>query len=756
MPRPRASLPVLLLALVAACGALEAAVLALRSDTLAWAGMLVAVLVACREAYRAARRVHGRLRRTWLLASAATTSWVVALALLGLEQVVRPGDHAVSIAEPVLLLSTVLAPIVLLSWPLSVNTSHRPGRTAFEVLLSALALVHCAWPFLVKGLVEEGGAYGTLGVVYVGLHVLTITAALAVLGGTRRMHRTSLLLAVAGVACFVVADLATILLHIAESAHADRMGAGVSVLGALLVALAAHHARDGELRPAAYRAIGTPLLMPWAPLAGAMAVGVWLRITGGQTEPFVRVTGSLIVVLAVAHLYVTARDNAALNRRLAHRAMHDPLTDLANRELLTERMGEALDELHDEPGHVALLLLDLDGFKTVNDTLGHNAGDALLRSVADRLLAAVRPCDTVARLGGDEFLLVLPALPGDPEIAQDAAFAVATRVRRELARGVDVNGRSMSVRASMGVALADGATVSIDQLIGDADLAMYSAKRAGRDRVALFELSMRETALERVQLERDLVLGLERGELRLAYQPIVSLSSGEIVAAEALVRWEHPSRGLLAPGVFLGVAEDVGLMPRLGEVVLAAALAEQRRWPLRADGSPCRVSVNLSAAELRDAALRGRVRAALALAGVAPAALILEITERLVIDDLRTAAAVLGELSEAGVTIAFDDFGSGHSGLSHLRDLPVDVVKLDRSFVAGMDTEQGRVLVAAVLQLSRGLGKITVAEGIEHADEAALLGHVGCDHGQGYHLARPLAPEVFRSLLAPAAGMPAA
>ncbi len=716
---------------VAAAVAAQAAVFALGSDALALILVVVALAPACWACMAAARGTAGAMRTTWAIATASAVLWLVSILLWAVLPVPADPSKTVAAAEIPLLVSTALAPLALIVWPRATGRVRGRGSLVLDALLSAGALLYVSWPLLLHRFFEQSGAVAAAGAAYTGLDILTITVGLLVLAGRRRLADRALMTILPALGSLVAADVLSSILRAAGSPLADRAITGFSVLGALLILRAARLAAGGAA--GASRPRWLPLLAPWLPLAAGVVMAVYMKanddITGG-----VRLIALTVLALTVVRLAVTARENHLLTRRLEHRATHDPLTGLPNRTQLGDRLRAAAEGLR---GHIGVLLVDLDQFRTINETLGHDVGDAVLCAVADRLCEAVGPTATVARLGGDEFLVVVPDLPADPGAARAAGLALADGIREALAHGVEAAGRRHVLRASAGLVLYDGGS-GVEDLVGDADLAMYTAKDGGRDRVAVFTSALRDRAVEHAQLEEELRAGLGRGELRVAYQPIVDLATGEAVAAEALVRWEHPERGLLAPGAFLGVAEQAGLMPRIGEIVLAEALAEQRRWPLTRDGRPRRVTVNLAADDLRDPGLPQRIQAAVRRSGSSSEALVLEITEKLIINDVSTAARVLHELSADGVQIAFDDFGSGHSGLSHLRDLPVDIVKLDRSFVRELDSARGRVMVSTVLDLAAALGMRTVAEGIEQADELEALREMGCECGQGFALGRPM------------------
>ena len=445
---------------------------------------------------------------------------------------------------------------------------------------------------------------------------------------------------------------------------------------------------------------------------------------------------------AAANVIGTALDRASVEDELRAQALEDPLTGLANRSYLAAHVEHAIAGAA-RGDQLALLLLDLDRFKVVNDTLGHGAGDELLCGVADRLRATIRRGDLAARLGGDEFVVVCAG--GAP----DQAAALSRRLLEAVAAPYVVDGRELHISASAGLVFVDGPDVTAESLLRDADVAMYRAKERGGARCEVFDAGLRAAVVHRLTVESELRHALERGELTLHVQPIVDLYRHVVAGFEALVRWQHPERGLVAPAEFIGVAEETGLIVPIGGWVLAEAL----RWQAtlqEAAGRPLRMSVNLSARQLAPELLRD-VRAALDAAGVAPRQLTLEVTETLIVEG-RGAIAVLDGLRSLGVAIAIDDFGTGWSSLGALQRHPVDVLKLDRSLVApAADSPSAAALARAVVEMAQALGLDVIAEGIEDGAQLAAMQALGCPHGQGYVFARPMPLEQALQLVAPTA-----
>ncbi len=437
-------------------------------------------------------------------------------------------------------------------------------------------------------------------------------------------------------------------------------------------------------------------------------------------------------------------DRVDLEERLRHQAFHDPLTGLPNRALFMDRLTQALSRAERRAATMAVLFLDLDRFKLINDSLGHEAGDALLVAVAERLRACLRPADTVARFGGDEFIVLL-----EDGATQESAVAVAGRMLAALAQPYALNGSAMFSGASIGITLSASAGAHPDELVREADIALFEAKAAGRGRHVLFDASMKARSSDRLDLEMDLRQALARGELRVYYQPEIDIPTGLVVGMEALVRWEHPRRGLIGPDRFIPLAEETGLILEIGPWVLEQACRDARRWQEQHLGTrPLVVSVNLSPREFACPEMPGEVAQIVQRTGLDPASLRLEITETAMMHDVDQASHTLNELKRLGVWLAIDDFGTGYSSLNYLRRFPVDTVKIDRSFITGLEDDAGAVsIVRAVTALGHALGMDVTAEGIETAAQLALMAAVGCDRGQGYLFSRPLPAHELDELL---------
>jgi diguanylate cyclase (GGDEF)-like protein len=554
----------------------------------------------------------------------------------------------------------------------------------------------------------------------------------------------------------------TILYHsdspelVGETSHSGELGAA---LGGYVVSGFASSADDGAgsedgahqllevYVPLQYDGSARPdgaveLYLPYAPVAAAVG------------EDVRTLTITLLVGLAVFY-GVLFRFIASASRRLErqgeelrhsadrdrHQATHDALTGLPNWELLRDRLAQGLAAATRSDGEIAMLLIDLDRFKEINDGLGHSYGDKLLCQVGPRLRSVLREGDTVARLGGDEFAVLLPSVDGVAE-----ATAVAERLRQSLHRPFDVDGVALDVEASIGIVLSPWHGTDTEELLRNADIAMYAAKELKAGAV-VFEPDQHVTAPWRLTVLGDLRRALEgTEELFLNYQPKYTLDGERIEGVEALLRWQHPTEGLIPPGEFIPVAEGTGIILRLTERVLGLALAQMRHWLDAGHAVP--VAVNLSTRCLLDAGLPDMVQRLLAEYRVPAELLRLEVTESAVMGDAARCMEVLQRLHDLGVRLSIDDFGTGYSSMAYLRRLPVDELKIDRSFVLGMTTtQQDAVLVRTAIDLGHNLGLTVVAEGVEGAEHVHALRALGCDIAQGYHYARPMLGEALSELL---------
>jgi diguanylate cyclase (GGDEF)-like protein len=451
---------------------------------------------------------------------------------------------------------------------------------------------------------------------------------------------------------------------------------------------------------------------------------------------------------AVQGIVLNVRDvtvRRALEQDLQHKALHDELTGLGNRVHFEQRLTRALGRTESRLDQVAVLLVDLDDFKEINDSLGHSTGDQILMSVAERIRACLRVSDAAARLGGDEFGILLEDTYGESEV-----FAVADRILLAVSQPYNIDGRELSISASIGIVIDANRESTAEGIMRCADVAMYLAKDRGKGRYELFQESAHSSAFERLELKAALSEAVRSGGLVLHYQPIVELETGLIAGCEALVRWQHPERGLIPPSDFIPLAEDTGLIVALGRWVLREACLQLAEWDRTVpEARSLRVSVNLSVRQIESMTLLSDVADALAESGITPDRLTLEITESLVMNDDLETLERLAELRAQGIILAVDDFGTGYSSLGYIQQFPLDVIKIDRSFVSrlGAASPGNGHLVRTIVDLATSLRASCVAEGIEHLDEVDELLEMGCQYGQGYYFARPIPGDEFEALL---------
>jgi len=479
-----------------------------------------------------------------------------------------------------------------------------------------------------------------------------------------------------------------------------------------------------------YRALVRPVRRLRATIEAAGSDSTARALAEGPSE---------IAALAEA-FNATAAQRQQLEAQLSHQALHDPLTGLPNRALLSDRLTTALNRQARTGEPVAVCFLDLDRFKIVNDGRGHPTGDRLLVALAARLASAVRPSDTVARFGGDEFVIVIDGVSD-----AGAALERAQRIIDAMAQPFDLDGETVHLSGTVGVAVSTGGETG-DDLIRNADAAMYTAKGKERGTCAVYDPTMHTTALSRLETERDLRRALAAHELVNHYQPVCSLSTGRVVAVEALVRWAHPTRGLVRPSDFIPVAEETGLIAPIGEWVLAAACRQVAAWR-RGGRDPVGVAVNVSPRQLSAPGFPDRVAALVSAAGIDPSDVTLELTENTLLGDTGAVTERLAALRAIGVKVSIDDFGTGYSSLAYLRALPVDEIKIDRSFINDLPADRGaRAVVASIVHLGHALGLTVVAEGVETQDQLDLARELGCDLAQGFLISAPVAPDALHRL----------
>jgi diguanylate cyclase (GGDEF)-like protein/PAS domain S-box-containing protein len=434
-------------------------------------------------------------------------------------------------------------------------------------------------------------------------------------------------------------------------------------------------------------------------------------------------------------------DRKVLEDQLKHQAFHDPLTGLANRALFVDRVKHALERADRESSRVAVLYFDLDDFKNINDSLGHHAGDELLVAMAARLSECLRPGDTFARLGGDEFAIFLE------NTSLSNATSVAFRLLEALSEPFKMGSRDVLVHATVGIEFAEAATTKADELLRNADVAMYVAKSKGKARYELFDPSMHTAALRRLEMKGELQQAIENGDFVLHYQPIVSLSEGALLGIEALVRWNHETRGLIAPVEFIPLAEESGLIVPLGRWVLREACRQAHAWPIR--NPEISLNVNVSPKQFQHPGLVEDVANALWDSHIDPSILTIEITESVLIHDTDEAIEKLSRLKDFGVRIAVDDFGTGYSSLGYLKRFPIDILKIDKSFIDGVGNSAEEAAIAhAIIKLGGSLGLEVVAEGIEEPEQVDALQSLRCERGQGFFFSKPVDAETMGEILA--------
>jgi diguanylate cyclase len=462
-----------------------------------------------------------------------------------------------------------------------------------------------------------------------------------------------------------------------------------------------------------------------------------------QNAPAVRnVSGKESDVAAMSDVSPSSGTGSEIQRlrdtiaRLMHTAAHDILTGLPNRSLLLERLEDELARDAGDGTQIAVLFVDLDNFKVVNDSLGHGCGDDVLAEMARRIVGCIGSCDTASRFGGDEMVIL------HPQATDDSGLALGRQLLAVLAEPIFVSGKEVVVSASIGVARCEPGAKSAEQLLREADTALYSAKSRGRARLEQFNDELHARAQKRVQIESDLRAALRESQLFVEYQPQIRLKDGRLVGVEALVRWRHPSHGIIPPGDFISVAEDCGLIVRIGRQVLQESCRQLAEWAALMPGRSLAMTVNVSPRQLTEPAFIGDLCQVLADTNIDPTKLCLEITENVMMSATDEVVRLLNEIRKLGVYIAIDDFGTEHSSLSRLRDMPAEVLKIDRSFIDGLSSEPGdTAIVSSILSLGYAMGKHTIAEGVETHEQAAMLLRLGCEVAQGYFFSRPVAPE---------------
>jgi diguanylate cyclase (GGDEF)-like protein len=695
----------------------------------------VAAVCVAAVVWRGASR-PARDRRTWLLLAGGMTAWCAgdltwdAYTLLGAERpAVSWADVSYLLGYPLFALG--IARLVRLRAPAQYRETLLDGTAL------AIAAAAAAYEYLVVPTTRHAGALESVvwGAYPLADVLLLAGAAWLLLSPGQRTRSVELLAAFLG--ANLVLDLAYAALPLAvptfDLAFVDPFyPASYGLLALAVVHPSAHDVTNPST--AVHRVHPARMAFLGCALVSTPVLSLGIATPGGQ------VNRVLLVAIAVAlaatvmvRFLIAVRERESAQAELAHRAAHDPLTGLCSRPLLVERLGDALDRCRRRGTTLGVLYVDLDRFKPVNDTWGHTYGDAVLVAVAERLRAAVRPTDLVARVGGDEFVVVCEEVAGTTDAEQ-----VAQRIIDVVAQPVDTGERTVMIAASVGIALDDGNAGQPEELVQDADAAMYLAKQRGRRRYEHYDRRLRELLDRRADVEAGLRLALDRRELELRYQPIFDVEDEQVVGFEALLRWRRPGHDVLAPGEFVGIAEETGLIVPIGAWVLEEACRTLAQWNARR-AAPLWVSVNVSPRQLADPSFAATVGEVLERTGVEPERLVLEITESVLVHDVEGAVPQLDAIHAAGTRIAVDDFGTGYSALAYLRQLPIDILKIDRQFMRELGTlAPASTLVAAVVNLARVLGHAVVAEGVETPAQRQALRLLGCELAQGFDYAPPL------------------
>jgi diguanylate cyclase (GGDEF)-like protein len=696
-------------------------------------------------AFRAARRTHGQTRVVW-----------VALGIsMSLATLANGPYYGFSLIGRPLPFPSAVDVLFLLTYPcyaialVALAKQHRERDRSGDALDSAILSVGGAslmWQFVIAPVVHTNGspllahAVSTMYPV-MDLVVFAMLVRFAV-ATTQRSTATHILLG-----SFTLLLAADVVYALGIAAGTYSFGGptdGLWMASYLLIGVAATHpsAREFSLStaPASRRMSHGRLAF----LCAAVVAGPMVVIGNPKELVVVAAAAAVSFALVMVRMTVLNRQLASAGVELNTRASTDSLTGLANRSAFADRLRAALVTQERRADTLAVLFIDLDDFKDVNDGLGHAAGDELLRVTAQRLAHTVRPGDLVARLGGDEFAILLDGIADD-----SASFAVAERVVAALREPAVIGDGRVQVGASVGMAMRrDGSTA--DALMRDADVAMYAAKAKGKSRVEHYDASLHDLAVERQALKADLAGAVERGELVVEYQPVVDLETGKLMGLEALVRWLHATRGLLPPSAFIDLAEETGAIVGIGASVMETAARQLRQWQQRYNLPQLSMSVNVSVRQLDLPGFADQVTNILRVTGIDPTTFVLEVTESVLADPKGGAAATLTALRGAHVRVALDDFGTGYSSIGYLRQLPVDILKIDRSFVSGpmAGTTVDDVLLEAIVAMGQTLRLDVIAEGIETLDQLVRLRAAGCETGQGFAFSRPVSAEAIEVLLA--------
>ncbi len=728
-----------------------------QSEPYALAAIGVATLAALAISVWVRRPLH---IWTWVAVAAALTLFLVSGAVRSELQTMGDLTSSRSLIPDLLTLPgyALLAAGLLGFSRRGALESHRQSSVALEGLIAACALGALAWAFIVQPMLLQNGAPLSVTLVliaYPSISIFMVVVTLRIVFNPEQELVPAFWFMLAGMTLLFVGDVVYMLAEINLINLPDRflnlpyavayLGAGAAALHVSMRKLSEpgqrRRAPASRVRAAVVAvALVTPALLTFYDRSAATSDGV--------------VLGLLMLTMtaaAVARIVQALHMAESSEARLIFQANHDDLTGLPNRRMLEQHLSRMLEEAPIDDAHVALLYVDLDRFKLINDTLGHSRGDELLVEVARRFRANVRPTDVVTRIGGDEFMIILGEV-----VSLSHALESANRLRTCLRNEpFTANGMTFYVSASFGLAFASGDSpeATAEVMVRDADTAMYQAKDAGGDAVAVFDESMRTRVEERVELERELHDAVSGHQLHVAFQPIVRLRTGTTMGMEALVRWAHPVHGVISPERFIPLAEESGLISEIGDWVLEESVSQFAAWCRQSpEMQDLYVSVNLSGAQLHDNGIVDRVADVLAVNGLEGSSLCLELTESVVMEDPAAAAAILTAIRRLGVHIAIDDFGSEYSSLAYLKRFPATTLKIDKTFVdnLGKRDSADATLVATIVAMAQALGIATVAEGVETTAQANHLTDLGCDAAQGYLYSRPVGadrlPDVVMSL----------
>ena len=713
-------------------------------------GELAVALLAAISCMLTSRETTGRLRTAWTWLSAACLSWAVGQAVWSVYELILGDDTPFPSVADIGFLGFPVCGVVALALFPSGASRHDRRRMALDGLMVASAIALISWGTSLGAVFDAGGdtAFATaVSVAYPLSDIVLLVLCVLVLSRSTT-HRAPLAVFAAGLALMAVADSGFAYLT-AKGTYGSGSFIDLSwflAFGVLAIAPMTRGATSSHARIESVAVAG--VLLPYIPLTAAVGFLTYRYLDGYTMSPLEAALAVTLGGLVLIRQFLTVSDNQRLASALAgreaelrHQAFHDGLTGLANRALYVDRVAHALELHRRDRRPLAICFVDLDGFKAVNDARGHAAGDELLRQVADRFRQALSDADTIARLGGDEFAVLLEDGP--------APLEVGRAMLASLNRPFLVAGHQVSVQASVGVAKVEGLdeTPTVDELLRRADVAMYVVKRRGKADVQLYAPGLKLDDLDELELGAALSSALRDGEVSVLFQPIVELATGRLHTLEALARWA-PAGHPVPPDEFVRVAERCGLIDELFEVMLELTCTQLERWSALPGGTTVRAAVNLSPRQLSSPDLVSVVVAALSRHGLNGKRLVLEITESEGLTDTPEIHAICSELRGLGVRLSVDDFGVGLSSLARLRDLPIDEIKIDRSFIRGVDADTGaRRFVRGVLAFASETGLVVIAEGVERISERNALTQLGCQRAQGFLFSRPILPEAVDALL---------